>query len=110
MTQVATQLICVCTVMGTSIAIDGGSVEFTGLTPGSEAVYTCDDGYEIEGESTRTCKMATWSGEAPQCVELSKYYAVLDCSTSYLKCVERVGKAIYVCSTKLMLTPLLDSS
>ena len=49
-------------------------MEFTGLTPGSEAVYTCDDGYEIEGESTRTCKMdSTWSGEAPQCVELSEF-------------------------------------
>ena len=64
--------------MGTSIAIDGGSVEFTRLIPGSEAVYTCDDGYEIEGESTRTCMMdSTWSGEAPQCVELSELIASL---------------------------------
>ena len=56
--------------MGTSIAIDGGSVEFTGLTPGSEAVYTCDDGYGIVGGTNRTCLMtAMWSGETPYCVE-----------------------------------------
>ena len=60
--------------MGTSIAFDGGSVEFTGLTPGSEAVYqfTCQEGYGLEGDTNRTClENLKWSGETPQFVEFS---------------------------------------
>ena len=67
----------VCAVMGTSIAIDGGSVEFTGLTPGSEAVYqfTCQEGFGLEGDTTRTClEDLKWSGETPQCLEIPSMF------------------------------------
>ena len=62
----------VCTVMGTSIAIDGGSVEFTGLTPGSKAVYICQEGYYIDGPVIRTClDDIQWSGNRSQCLRKS---------------------------------------
>ena len=62
-----------CAVMSTSIAIDGGIVEFTGLTPGSEAMYlfTCQEGYGLEGDTNRTCQEdLRWSGETPHYLKL----------------------------------------
>ena len=42
---------------------------------GSVATYTCDPGYALEGQGTRTCEdtnggtvtMGTWSGAQPSC-------------------------------------------
>ena len=48
-------------------------MEFTGLTPGSEAVYqfTCQEGFGLEGDTNRTCLQdQKWSGEAPYFVKL----------------------------------------
>ena len=45
-----------------------GSVQYTGLTPGSVATYTCNDGYQAVGEVTRTCETdGTWTGDPPVC-------------------------------------------
>lgn len=36
------------------------------------ASYSCDDGYELEGEDTVKCQIdGTWEGEPPSCVEIS---------------------------------------
>ena len=59
--------------MSSLLYIDGGSVEFTGLTPGSEAVYLfmCQEGFGLEGDINRTCQEnLKWSGETPQFVKL----------------------------------------
>ena len=39
-----------------------------GILPGSKAVYTCNGGYEINGNSIRDCQSdGTWSGSEPTC-------------------------------------------
>ena len=45
-----------------------GEVSWNGLSPGSVATYTCDDGHVLEGNSTRVCMDdRQWSGEPPIC-------------------------------------------
>ncbi len=47
-----------------------GVVMFPGGTlEGSQATYTCNLGYEVQGESSRTCDSSsgTWTGSAPTC-------------------------------------------
>ena len=45
-----------------------GMVTWTGLTPGSTATYTCNEGFELNGVQTRTCQSdATWSDDPPTC-------------------------------------------
>ena len=40
-----------------------GDTEF-----GSVATYTCNTGYDLTGESKRTCQATgTWSGKEPKC-------------------------------------------
>ena len=36
-----------------------GSVEFTGLTVGSEAMYDCNILFDLEGEHVRSCQVPT---------------------------------------------------
>ena len=45
-----------------------GSVSLSGTTAGSTATYSCDDGFTLQGRSTRTCQTnSQWSGSAPTC-------------------------------------------
>ena len=45
-----------------------GAVTWTSLTEGGVATYVCDDGFELEGNMTRTCESSDmWSGEEPMC-------------------------------------------
>lgn len=45
-----------------------GRVVMTGITFGSIATYSCQIGYRLVGESTRTCQAnRQWSGVAPVC-------------------------------------------
>ena len=46
-----------------------GSVNHTlGTTFGQTVTYSCDTGYNLVGDSTRTCQAAgNWSGSAPTC-------------------------------------------
>ena len=48
---------------------NNGQVTFSsGVVVGSRATYTCNTGYLIVGESTRTCQQGgTWSGSVPTC-------------------------------------------
>ena len=34
----------------------------------STATYTCDSGYELIGDDTRTCEDGVWTGEEPTCI------------------------------------------
>ena len=48
--------------------IDNGVVDWSGLSPGGVATYTCDPGFILVGEPTRICRDdGTWSGEEPTC-------------------------------------------
>ena len=46
-----------------------GSVNHTaGTTLGQTATYSCNTGYNLVGDSTRTCQaIGNWSGSAPTC-------------------------------------------
>ena len=48
---------------------DNGTVTLTaGATSGQNAIYSCDTGYNLVGDSTRTCQAtANWSGSEPTC-------------------------------------------
>ena len=47
---------------------DNGRVTQLGNTPGSLAIYSCDENYQLSGESQRTCESnGQWSGVAPAC-------------------------------------------
>ena len=41
---------------------------YSGDSVGSVAVYFCDDGYTLDGDSTREClSSGLWNGTTPQC-------------------------------------------
>ena len=45
-----------------------GRVNQQGNKPGDRASYTCNSGYELQDDSTRTCQNnGQWSGDAPTC-------------------------------------------
>ena len=47
---------------------NNGQVSLSGTTIGSTASYSCDAGYELEGDKTRTCQSnGQWSGREPSC-------------------------------------------
>ena len=53
-------------------SVSGGGVCYSGDSVGSVAVYFCDDGYTLEGDTTREClSNGVWSGSTPQCMEAS---------------------------------------
>ncbi len=48
--------------------IDNGQVFLSGVTVDSAAVYRCNIGFELVGESSRTCQSSgLWSGAEPIC-------------------------------------------
>ena len=59
-----------------------GSVNHTsGTTLGQTATYSCITGYNLVGDSTRTCQAeGNWSGNAPTCAGM---YIVINFTFSY---------------------------
>ena len=51
------------------LALDDGSVVYSsGTTYNSVATYSCDEGYELVGDTTRQCGAdGQWTGAKPQC-------------------------------------------
>ena len=53
----------------------------TGLTEGSNAVYTCNSGYKLSGKQERrirTCMSnGNWSGQEPTCLRMNITFAVM---------------------------------
>ena len=51
-------------------SVGGGGVCYSGDSVGSVAVYFCDDGYTLQGSSTREClSTGLWNGTTPHCIE-----------------------------------------
>ena len=79
-------------------AITNGQVNHSaGTTFGQTATYSCDTGYTLEGNSTRTCQAnGMWSGSEPTC------QGVLMLSTP--ECTKNLGddftKQSFLTSTK----------
>ena len=57
-----------------------GSVDVKGHSHGSRAVYSCDHGYKLYGDSYITCDYGVWKGKIPIC-KRKKFSAVLDTQT-----------------------------
>ena len=61
-------------------AVDCGSLTDPGngnvtLTVGTTATYSCNTGYNLVGDSTRTCQATgKWSGSAPTCQGIAICY------------------------------------
>ena len=48
--------------------IDYGTVEYTGVTAGSVATYTCTRGFNVAGRNERQCLVTgEWEGYEPSC-------------------------------------------
>ena len=64
---------------GTLTEPDNGQVNHTaGTTVGQNATYSCDTGYNLVGNSTRTCQaIGNWSGSAPTCQGMLLYSVYL---------------------------------
>ena len=46
-----------------------GAVTVNGRRTGDTAVYSCEAGFELNGDMIRTCMSnSEWSGEAPSCM------------------------------------------
>ena len=60
---------------GSLTDLANGSVNRTaGTTFGQTATYSCDIGYNLVGDSTRTCNpTGNWSGRAPTCQGMYVY-------------------------------------
>ena len=57
-----------CPTPGVIVSPDNGRVSVGGVTIGSVATYSCDDGFTLMGTATRTCTSdGTWSGDNPTC-------------------------------------------
>ena len=63
-------------------APENGVVTTTGLTPGSTATYSCDDGYALDGAQNRTCQdNGTWTNQPPSCIgTVHTYVCVYVCA------------------------------
>ena len=49
--------------------ISNGYVKVNSLKINATAIYSCDDGFVLVGESIRVCEDdLTWSGEVPTCL------------------------------------------
>ena len=58
-------------------------MDLSGVTVGSTADYSCDEGFMLEGEAQRVCqKSREWSGVAPTCERKLLGYSVLKEGTS----------------------------
>lgn len=53
-----------------NLSVDNGDVDLSdGTDVGDTAIYECDQGYEIDGDDTRSCLITgQWSGDAPECL------------------------------------------
>ena len=59
--------------------VDYGKVEYKETYIGSVAIYSCDYGYKLEGNSRRECEHSGyWSGKQPECIKskLDELYSV----------------------------------
>ena len=52
-----------------------GQVSITGTTFGETATYSCNTGYNLVGDNTRTCQAdGMWSGSEPTCQSMMLLY------------------------------------
>jgi len=63
-------------------APDNGMIQCSGSFVDDICVFTCDDGFQLNGSGTRTCQDdGTWSGTEAVCTE--GLYCIIYCSILY---------------------------
>ena len=80
---------------------ENGQVTLSGTTPGSTATYICNNGFMLQGVSSRNCMDdGEWSGEAPTCVRKYLCKVVFTHFTNYYTiirfCVSLVSISKYL--------------
>ena len=63
---------------------------------GSQAIFSCDSGYQLSGSGYMTCKKGQWSGAIPGCEDIDECKDV-DCGGKS-KCTNGIGKYICECA------------
>ena len=72
---------------------DNGEVNMTAIVNGSTAIYTCDSGFQLSGDDTRTClNTGVWSGQKPICLRMKNAFVFLHCK--HLKSVTTSSVAL----------------
>jgi hypothetical protein len=51
-----------------------GTVVASGYTYGENATFSCDSGFDLDGNSTITCGLGTWDSTFPTCVKKGRLY------------------------------------
>ncbi|CAI8036469.1 Sushi, von Willebrand factor type A, EGF and pentraxin domain-containing protein 1 [Geodia barretti] len=74
-----------------------GSVSFSnGTVMGSLATYSCDAGYAVQGNTTRTCLASgSWSATAPTCEKACEVTDCYSCESDVIKCDACSGGKAY---------------
>lgn len=58
--------------------IENGAIVVSGLSTGDTATYSCNDGFHLVGDPTRTCTVdRVWSPDAPLCRGTVYMYIIL---------------------------------
>ena len=73
-------------------------MKVNGNTPGSEADYKCNSGFELEGVAWRKCQgNGQWSGEAPVCKGVSFIYLlILESTIEMPNCLYYINTCINI--------------
>ena len=80
-----------------------GQVNLNGTTFGQTAIYTCNTGYNLVGDSTRTCQATgNWSGSVPTCQSmlLNGYGTIFITSFPGLPRFSRSSASVYCTERK----------
>ena len=84
-----------------SLQLDFGRVNITGLT----AVYSCYEGYVLDGEKTRRCLSdGSWTRSGPSCRPLCKqnFHWSLECSVVGLNPIQ--GSSFFLSQERVVLS------
>ena len=64
---------------------ENGTVTLPGTTFNSTATYSCNDGYNLVGDTTRTCLASgSWSDTAPTCTGGVSYPSIVEKNLEYI--------------------------
>ena len=82
---------------------ENGTVDLSeGTTFGSTAFYSCDEIFELDGNSTRVClSSGVWSDEPPNCYSEYHLFTYTDCIVIFV-CVNLTFRHTCVC--RMLLT------
>ena len=108
--QIAIQLLCFFIDCGTITEPSNGAVSYSnnGATTYQEvATFTCDAGYDLSGDATRTCEASgNWGGATPVCnIKGKPYFVIFMSINSCHVSLELTDKAYFYSSIDIFCRP-----